>query len=77
MFPQVTNFPTLKISITPPTPADFSVSIDGTVFNGGLTNFRIAARKLEVVVTRAGKALCRFVVDLQPGEVRTESCPRP
>lgn len=76
LLPAVTDFPTLKVTVVPPEPADFVVAINGTEYRGGSTVFRVAATALTVVVSMTGKSICQFKVALKPGDIHTETCSR-
>lgn len=65
-------YPVLKIVVTPVTPSDFVVAVDGELYPAGVTAVRVKAGERAVVVTRANKPKCAKIIsvtDAGPNQV--------
>jgi hypothetical protein len=67
VLPQPSEYPTLSVSVTPPKPPDFVVSINGVSYQAGSSLFRLKAGLTQVRVARAAHSCERSITITQTG----------
>jgi hypothetical protein len=58
------SYPTLTVTVDPPQPADFVVSINGTAYQAGACLFKVVAGPAKIVVYRQDKPPCTVGIDV-------------
>jgi hypothetical protein len=66
LLPQVSDYPTMTVSIDPADPADFVVTINNTRYPSGARAFRVVPGTASIVVTRRGKEPCKATLEVTP-----------
>jgi hypothetical protein len=74
VLPELVDYPTLSIVVTPPTPPDFVVTIGNVSYPSGSTTFRVTIGKMTVRVVRKGNPTCERRVEVSATGPNSVTC---
>jgi hypothetical protein len=64
LLPQVSDYPTVTVTVDPADPADFVVAINETRYRSGARAFRVVPGPASIMVTRRGKEPCKTTLEV-------------